>query len=690
MNFNSKQYLGKRTLTASAGFVSLACLAGCSAGDPAANSEEDVAAVQSQVINDSIGAQYESDCLAVGVPLPPPWGQDKTAANPTTTPIKPWTLRGSYKDSYNASLNGTIYTAQLTGPSGLCVINAHVGGGLVGLFDIICQGNNGKTCFWEGGQPPGLSSKTVPMRAGSTWAPAGSGSTPIGAGGPSTRICTHCHGGQNAFLSHRLAGHPLDLNGINYWMPPWYDPLTPTATAQNPGPETFAGYPASTSATSCLTCHTSSTSGAGGFPRLSQAEIGQSFGDSSYCAVLKEVTSRPGSTGGMPPNANCRYGIDCAAQTDPFVMAMLSTCQGIATSRANSPVAIEASAISTPYKGTWAHLVASKGIGSAQMLVQTNNIYVNNSYQGWSSTDISSLNSNYRAAMWIQGTDVFDTEGSKIAVASTDIFGSIWEKVSGAGRKSVTSNSPTSAAGSPSGYIRNDNVNAVVFRGIDNYIYESTWNGSSTWSTNKLPGQTVQAEGDPIGYRTEITSRVVYKCGLRLICEERLVNGAWSFRSISTIADIRPFVPMPFADQFWSDKEIFYTGTDGVHVLLDNCEPNFCTATDTLIYKETNVVSAPMPYNNQDSGTNLVFVVDPGYAKVNSVVELTKLNNSAPWTSAVIMKTSETLVGDPGVVPYTFEGTGVNTVFVRNSANKLYQLRWDFSANKYAKTTITL
>ena len=83
--------------------------------------------------------------------------------------------------------------------------------------------------------------------------------------------------------------------------------------------------------------------------------------------------------------------------------------------------------------------------------------------------------------------------------------------------------------------------------------------------------------------------------------------------------------------------------------------------------------------------------MDGGGSRSSYVVEMTKENSSAAWTSAVVLsvsKSSETLVGDPAAIQNI--GTDVNTIFIRNSANKMYELRWDFATSKYIKKTVSL
>jgi hypothetical protein len=248
------------------------------------------------------------------------------------------------------------------------------------------------------------------------------------------------------------------------------------------------------------------------------------------------------------------------------------------------------------------------------------------------------------------------------------------------------SHSPVLAAGSPSAYVRHDGYNTIVFRGQDNYIYESYWDGSSTWYTNQLPNQGRTAQGDPIGYNRGSSSSVVYKCAPTLMCEERLVSGTWYFRTIQASAYIQN-VAMPLKTDYVEERTVFYTGSDGVHAISDNSEPWFGTPTDSLIYADTTVTSAPIPFNDQNGGVSVVFISNGyGWSYVNQV---TNPGNNLGWGSyTVLASTSETYTGDPAA--YVATGPWLNTILFRNSSNALYELQWDNTSNWYAQSTISL
>jgi hypothetical protein len=660
-------------LVALLGVAALAGASGCSGGVPGTGAEE-VGTTEGAITDNSSGLAYQTDCKNAGVPLPPPWGTANIG------PGKSWTAKGTFSDSFTGQDGGNIWYASMSG--GVCVINAHLE---AGAFDVICQGTNGHACFWEGAQsenPPAGSIQVLE----NNWSPFGSIVT-HGGQGTATSFCTGCHAGGNAFITHYNPGSSppdaLDLTAVPGWMPKtYYNPLTSAGSVQNPGPDPFAYYPASTSG--CLTCHAKGGTG-GQFPLLLTAGLG------GFCQILAEVTNRPGSRAGMPPGNMCTPDVDCAAQTDPFVLAMLSNCSTVTsvTSGANSPVAFEGYSSTSPYSGWWDHAMADTYSGGTHKILELDNFFYCGSstceYQGWSENNYTSqLNTNFRTTMWLKGDG---TNGSNLTMAATDPSGVIWESGPGSGgHHNVLSHSPVLAAGSPSAYVRNDGYNTIVFRGQDNYIYESYWDGASTWYTNQLPGQGRAAQGDPIGYNRGSSSSVVYKCAPTLLCEERLVYGSWYFRTIQTSAYIK-YVAMPFKRDYAEERTVFYTSTDGVHAVSDNSEPWFGTTTDSLIYADTEITSAPIPFNDQSGGVSVVYISSGyGWSFVNQVTNPSNNSGWGGWT--LLSSASELFVGDPAA--YVATGPWLNTILFRNSAGALYQLQWDNSSNWYAESTIPI
>jgi hypothetical protein len=326
---------------------------------------------------------YAAQCAAAGVPLPPNWGMaDVGPPGSGKTWISTGRLTDTFQDNQPAS---DIYFAQTTAPAGLCLINGHGGVNAAAEFDVICQSLSGKACFFAGTQAPSFVSDGVPPvhdvgLLGASWT---TGGDPVQFGF-NEGACTNCHAGQNVFLNHDAPGHPLTLpSQTSGWMPAngvWYTPAGAVGLqfphAHNEGPDTFVEYPASTSGCTNSGCHT--TGGVPGpFPRFSSPLLGDNA--TTYCFILQQAANRPWDDpgknlglGGMPPfpSNDCDGLTNCALQTDPFVLALVDECNGITVSRAQSPVALEGTSSSSPFLGTWDHVIADKWVNGFRQPLQ--------------------------------------------------------------------------------------------------------------------------------------------------------------------------------------------------------------------------------------------------------------------------------------------------------------------------------
>jgi hypothetical protein len=626
-------------------------VAACDPGTGASTPQGGEASQSSALITTRSGSDYANQCAAAGVPLPPPWGAYMNGLEGTG---HSWQYRNpkSVTDSYTGFEAADVYYyVATTAPTGVCVIAAHTGPTGAGAFDMICQGSNGKACFWEDPLRSPAAPTDVPIDLVSV--------LPGGAALPSP-TCTTCHAGQNAFITHPIGNHPLNLTGLADWMPSsYFEPLFPRGMPQNSAPLHPEAYPASTS--NCTGCHAQGAQAKAG--QLPDVTVPAYTG--GYCSLLNAIVHLPGSQGGMPPNNTCTNGT-CTADSDPFVQALLARCgKGTATSPAVSPVGFERYSGVNPYMGSWDHVVVGKKNDTTSTARLFDNHYTT-AFQGWNEVNLSFLSTSFRPTMWAKNDD-----SSKVAVAATDAWGQVWETQGGT---RLVSN--TLAGGSPYGYIRHDGWNTIVFRGTDNYIYEAYWS-SPNWYTNPLPGQTVRALGDPIGYNRGGSSSVVYKCGASTICEERLINGAWQFRQITTAVPIKgETMPTPFKRDYAEERSVFYAGTDGLHQLIDNTDPSFGEVLDWRINTNTSIVSSPIPYNPQGGGTRVVYITDPGGSSPSALSEAEQVTSGGSWTSSVRVnppKSVETLVGDPAA--YVATSPWRNTIIYRNSANTIYQLQ---------------
>ena len=312
-----------------AGFVVAAVAMSACTVDSTTSSGSEEAAVTSSVAEaittTTKGTAYAQKCSDNGVPLPPAWGTTTIGAPGSN---KAWIDNGVYRDGF-FGLNGHIYYSQSSTPAGICVLNAH----FENLFDVICEGKNGKACFWEGSRdynPPAtpiiLADKTV------------ASSVVFGGADIATADrCTSCHAGENAFLTHYVPGHALNLNDKIGWSPAtqtsFLDPIVPAGYPQ-PGASPTNYAPTCTGA-----CHTAGGIG-GRFPDLRTSKFTDHF-----CSLLDIVTRRTGAEGGMPPDQNCdeSNGALCSRHTDKGVRAMIAACAA-----PNPPVPTSISGLAAP------------------------------------------------------------------------------------------------------------------------------------------------------------------------------------------------------------------------------------------------------------------------------------------------------------------------------------------------------
>jgi hypothetical protein len=254
------------------------------------------------------GARYSAQCQANDVPLPPPWGRATVGDG-----AGQWKARGTMDDSYITSLPVDVYTQTSTRPPGVCAIAIRADG----TFDVLCQGTNGKACFWEAAPDfwPQHGISPPPPRL-----PA-SGVSIVGLvpAAPDQHVqCTQCHAGENAFITHTTAGHPTNQRGLSGWMPAAiYTPIVPREWSRDNRALSTREVPRS-----CLGgCHdVGSAAGGGRLPRAKGAAL-------EFCDLLRTVTSLPASRGGMPPGVeDCKATVDCPLDTDADVKRLVASC----------------------------------------------------------------------------------------------------------------------------------------------------------------------------------------------------------------------------------------------------------------------------------------------------------------------------------------------------------------------------
>jgi hypothetical protein len=145
------------------------------------------------------------------------------------------------------------------------------------------------------------------------------------------------------------------------------------------------------------------------------------------------------------------------------------------------------------------------------------------------------------------------------------------------------------AAGDPAGYVRSDNVDAVLYRGFDNHIYELSLDPLiGSWQPGDLSALTgaPAAAGDPAGYvRYDNVNSVLYRGSDRDIYEISLLpmirggRGVWSAADLSALTGSPPAADDPVGHRLSGcdpAEGVFYRGLDDdVHLIFrgHDCPP---------------------------------------------------------------------------------------------------------------------
>jgi hypothetical protein len=269
-------------------------------------------------------------------------------------------LQNGEPQSFNAPDSSDIfyYVDESSRTPGLCVANARRRNGYTDFFGVICQGTNGKVCFWDQAgvckNLPGCFRYTdrlvVPFPQGAvTITSIAPGAIPAqgprwvgGAGLPGAApgsngegVCSDCHAGENAFVNHpgtatdilsasaNKWGGPDRLPSRAYWFPSaWPEPIVASFDSelrrpwpQNPGPGPSA-YPGS----ACFGCHVEGGRG-GRFPALTNQL--PSYCDRVLDTAIKRANPHPACarsdracpSGAMPPPG---HGPSPSYPSDPF------------------------------------------------------------------------------------------------------------------------------------------------------------------------------------------------------------------------------------------------------------------------------------------------------------------------------------------------------------------------------------
>lgn len=662
------------------------------------------------------GTAYAALCKSRGVPLPPSWGGSSMSWIRSPNPSVPsGSINGNFGDGFTG-LRADVWYYQSTSATepGLCLLAAHYD---PYFFDVICQGTNGKACFWEGIQFPTPPAAPVVIASPAQATSFVKGGVEL-ANAQGTDMCTRCHTGSNAFINHydelfNGGNHPLQLRWMTGYLPtvPWFEPIVPTGWRENPPAETFPGYPASTKA--CQSCHKTGVGGYGGaFPALS-ADL-----KDKYCSVLSEATNRPTvkssgniveSRGGMPVGAGCTPGYPgtCAKDTDPFVKAILET------------------GCTSPRSSTWGHWQKNRvAVNPDYSAPEKNNIPTGRTFVYskdttrlmpgvWSGVESTgsawdrvtfAVGLGSRVSWWTKGS----VAGRVTTFWSPDYArGEIWEYDGGSGgspARHATEGASVFPIGQALGFRRHQGKSVIFYRGSDNGLHRLDW--GTTWTYSALPkdlsgmGDSWAALTDPVAHRrTSGSDSVLFRqanCA-KCIGEYRFAGNSTYFYTVSLPFAMKTGTqPIGFRDNAGYSMIFATTSDGGVYQIKDGSTTNgsYEYAAAERLFLDTKVASSPRPFIRADGKTGLVYTRElAGSPGVHKIGLLTNQSGSTWWgedptynaNNGTSDNEPEATLGDAvGFV----NANGKDTIVYRGVSQAVYQLVYDPATSKWVRTKL--
>jgi len=217
-------------------------------------------------------SDYENQCLAAGVPIPPDWGDWSNNG---------WQNLGELTDEFiSRNRIAEVVVHNSSAPEGTCVAlpRTIASTGIMELLGVICLGvESENACFWDGSGMPFHSDFRIQDQLTSA-----SDFTVDWRGG----VCTDCHAGENPFVARR-APSILGFSGSSTTTD-WYTPIgVPSMWPQNPGPTNLLNnisteyngfFGTSYPGNSCIDCHK--------FPDVSDPGL------AGYCQVVLKLSAR--------------------------------------------------------------------------------------------------------------------------------------------------------------------------------------------------------------------------------------------------------------------------------------------------------------------------------------------------------------------------------------------------------------
>jgi hypothetical protein len=210
---------------------------------------------------------------------------------------------------------------------------------------------------------------------------------------------------------------------------------------------------------------------------------------------------------------------------------------------------------------------------------------------------------------------------------------------------SASAIAPPQAAGDPVGYVRSDSVNAVVYRGIDNHIYELSLPAGGQWTAKDLfaaSGATVPATGNLSAYvRSDGFNSVVYRGSDGHIHELFQPSGGnWGNGDLNIESgNTAPAAAGDPAGYVRSDNvnSVVYRGADNqIHEFFLSLGANWQTGSLNIVSGNTapNAVGDPVGYIRSDNVNSVI------YRGTDSHIHEFFLSPGVNWETGDLMVTS--------------------------------------------------
>ncbi len=225
------------------------------------------------------------------------------------------------------------------------------------------------------------------------------------------------------------------------------------------------------------------------------------------------------------------------------------------------------------------------------------------------------------------------------------------------------------AASAPSPYVRADAISTVVYRSADSHVRELALTGKG-WIQNDLTAVTgaPAAAGGPAGYRrSDNTSAVVYRSADNHIRELSLTAGVWSHSDLSVFAGSAPAEGDPVGYVRGDHvSTVLYRGNDGHIREVARVGSNWVVSDLNLLAGAVAAAGDPTAYVRTDGSTAVL------YRSTNHHIYELALTGSG-WAASDLTALTNAPSADSDPAGYA-RGDAVDTVVYRSTDNHIREL----------------